>query len=146
MQARQLRISKTTAEIYAELEFIAHQKAELVKSEKALNEELIERYFQAINNKLEQKTQPYGVVSFDEDEFKIKFDTPKKVEWDQDKLQGLYEEIKKDGQDPTDYIEVKYNVPERLYSAWPRNLQDAFIEARTITPGNIKVTIERKED
>jgi len=47
-------------------------------------------------------------------------DLPKKVSWDQDRLAAMAERIRAAGDDPTEYLEIAYRVPERRYGAWLR--------------------------
>ena len=58
-------------------------------------------------------------------------DLLKKVEWDQAQLVALVERIRAGGDDPAEYVEVTYKVPERKYAAWPARIREAFASART---------------
>jgi len=82
----------------------------------------------------------YGVINLELEGLKIKADLPKKVEWDQAKLADILATISRAGDDPAQYIDVKYSVPEKKYSAWPANMQAVFQPARTVKPG--KATYE----
>ena len=36
------------------------------------------------------------------------------------------------GDDPAEYVEISYRVPERKFAAWPARIRDAFAPARTV--------------
>jgi hypothetical protein len=76
-----------------------------------------------------------GTVRFQDGEVEIVADLPKKVEWDQVRLASLAEQIRTSGEDPGEYLEVSFKVPERAYLAWPERIRQAFEPARTVRTG-----------
>lgn len=76
-----------------------------------------------------------GTVRFDDGAVTIVADLPKKVEWDQDALAAVVERIRTAGDDPADYVETTFKVPERRYGAWPPAIREAFEPARTVRAG-----------
>ena len=76
-----------------------------------------------------------GTVRFTDGDVTIVADLSKRVEWDQDMLAAVVERIRAAGNDPTEYVEVTYKVPERAYAAWPAHIRDAFTGARTVRTG-----------
>ena len=76
-----------------------------------------------------------GTVRFSDGEITVVADLPKKVDWDQDKLAALVETIRASGDDPTQYVEICFSVPERAYGAWPDAIRRAFAPARTLRTG-----------
>ncbi len=44
-------------------------------------------------------------------------DLPKRVEWDQAQLAAMVERIRAAGEDPSEYVEISFKVPERAYAA-----------------------------
>jgi len=85
-----------------------------------------------------------GTVRFVDDGVEIVADLPKKVEWDQDRLAALVEQIRASGEDPTDYVVVEIKVPERAYTSWPERIRKAFQPARTVHTGRqtFKLTLK----
>ena len=59
-------------------------------------------------------------------------DLPKKVDWDQSLLAALVERIRASGENPADYVDIGFKVPERKYTAWPTAIREAFAAARTV--------------
>jgi hypothetical protein len=45
------------------------------------------------------------------------------------------------GEDPAEFIDVKYSVSERKYGAWPQALRSQFESARTLKPSKPKFTL-----
>ena len=61
-----------------------------------------------------------GTIRFADGAVTVVAELPKRVDWDQAKLASLVERIKADGEDPTEYVDISFDVAERKYSAWPR--------------------------
>ncbi|WP_075795220.1 hypothetical protein [Massilia putida] len=76
-----------------------------------------------------------GVVHFDDGRVRITADLPKKVEWDQAKLNDITRRIAANGEDPAEYVEISYRVSETKFNAWPETLKSAFAPARTLKTG-----------
>ena len=88
-----------------------------------------------------------GSVRFADGEVTIVADLPKRVEWDQDRLAAVVERIRAAGDNPAEYVEVTYKVPERAYTAWPEHIRTAFTAARTVRTGKatFKLTLSGAE-
>ena len=71
---------------------------------------------------------------------------PKRVDWDQRALAAVVERIRAAGDDPSEYIEVTYKVPERKYNAWPESIRASFAPARTVRTGKTTFTLTLKPD
>ena len=64
----------------------------------------------------------------------ITVEIKKSVSWDQDELAAIAQRIASNGDDPVEYIDVKYSVSERKFAAWPETLRRPFEAARTLKP------------
>lgn len=114
-----------------------------LKNEEATLKLEIQKHFEDdIKVQLAVKDEPYGTVNCQVSNYKIKFDRPKRVLWDQSALATLNKQIMEGGENPTDYITVEYSVSEAKYKSWPQAIKDAFIEARTVKDGAISVKVE----
>ena len=105
------------------------------------------RYGQrAVAMRAEQRKDT-GTVRFADGEVAIVSELPKRVEWDQDRLAAVVDRIRAAGDDPVEYVEVSYKVPERAYTAWPEHIRTAFIAARTVRTGKatFKLTLTGAE-
>ena len=77
-----------------------------------------------------------GTVRFEDNGFIVVADLPKRVKWDQQRLKELVELIRSGwGEDPADYVKVKFEVSERAYESWPARLKELFTPARTVETG-----------
>ena len=76
-----------------------------------------------------------GVIHFDDGRVRITADLAKKVAWDQARLAQLAQQIAANGDDPSEYLEVIYRVPETRFNAWPESIRSAFVPARTLKAG-----------
>ena len=112
---------------------------------KRLKAELINRTEEKVSHLYSEKDEPYGDVSFEAFGQKIKFSRPKKVEWNQDMLKSIGEQIVADGGNLSDYIDIEYNVPESKWKAWGQNIRAYFMDARTVSAGNMAVKIEESK-
>jgi hypothetical protein len=86
-----------------------------------------------------------GTIRFDDGDFTIVADLPKRVDWDQDKLTAMVTRIRDAGDDPAQYVDIAIRVPERKYAAWPDNIREQFEPARTVRSGALKVEIVPQE-
>ena len=76
-----------------------------------------------------------GVVHFDDGRVRITADLPKKIEWDQKQLTDIVRRITASGEDPKQYVEIKYRVSETKFNAWPEVFRSTFSPARTLKTG-----------
>jgi hypothetical protein len=88
-----------------------------------------------------------GSVRFTDGDVSVVADLPKRVEWDQARLAAVVDRIRAAGEDPGEYVEVTYKVPERAYTAWPEHIRTAFTAARTVRTGKatFKLTLTGAE-
>lgn len=87
-----------------------------------------------------------GTVRIVDGDFTVVADLPKRVEWDQAKLAAMVERIRAAGEDPAEYVEISFKVPERAYVAWPEEIRQGFEPARTVKTGTLKVELLPQED
>ena len=113
---------------------------------KKLNNELLNRKAAEIKAGYDAKPEPFGVVNLTMAGKNVKIDVPKKVEWLQSELSGLWKQIEADGADPKQYIKVEYTVSETLYKTWGDNMKTYFTPARTVKAGNPSIKITDKEE
>ena len=73
-----------------------------------------------------------GTVRLVEDGVIVVAELPKRVDWDQAQLAAVVERIRAEGDDPAEYVDVAFKVPERKFAAWPTGIRSAFEGARTV--------------
>ena len=76
-----------------------------------------------------------GSVHFEDGQIQVTADLPKRVSWDQKQLAELAKRIQDSGEDPLQYMDIAYKVPERKFTAWPDTIKSAFQKARTLKMG-----------
>jgi len=75
-----------------------------------------------------------GTTHLNDGELAITVEIKKSVAWDQQELAAIAQRIASNGDDPAEYIDVKYAVSERKFAAWPETLRRPFEAARTLKP------------
>jgi hypothetical protein len=88
-----------------------------------------------------------GAVTFEDGTVKVTADLPKRVEWDQERLASIAQQIAKGGDDPAEFIEIAYRVSETKFNAWAESLRKAFEPARTVKTGkpSFKLVVQADE-
>ena len=86
-----------------------------------------------------------GTVRFDDGDFTVVADLPKRVDWDQDRLAAMVARIRAAGDDPAEYVDTAFKVSERKYAAWPEAIRQGFEPARTVRPGTLKIELVAQE-
>ena len=79
-----------------------------------------------------------GTVRLQDGQVTVVAELPKRIDWDQAMLAGLVERIRTDGADPAEYVDIAFSVPERKYTAWPKDIRQEFEPARTVFTGKPK--------
>ncbi len=115
--------------------------AEAERNIKQAKDELLNRRKEEIFSLLSMKEDHFGDVSIVVGNHKVKVNVPKKVVWNQDALAAKHQEIVKVGDDPSVYMEVKYNISESAYKRFPEYVRDFFQDARTVSAGNPSIKI-----
>lgn len=93
-----------------------------------------------------QQDKDAGTVRFEDGDVTVVADLPKKVEWDQPQIAALVQRIRENGEDPADYVEITFRVPERKYAAWPAPIREAFAPARTVKTGKPSFVLRLRDD
>ena len=86
-----------------------------------------------------------GTVRFDDGDFTVVADLPKRVDWDQDRLAAMVARIRAAGDDPAEYVDTAFKVSERKFAAWPEAIRQGFEAARTVRPGALKIGLVAQE-
>jgi len=99
------------------------------------------RYAERAINERRTEHKDTGTIRFLDDSVTVIADLPKKIDWDQALIGEVIERIRAGGDDPAEYVEVSFKVPERNYVAWPEAIRQGFEPARTVRTGTLKVEI-----
>ncbi len=77
----------------------------------------------------------FGFAHIKADGLHVKFELPKKVSWDQNKLKAMAERLVASGDVVEEYIDIKLSVSETKYTSWPVAFRQQFADARTAKEG-----------
>ena len=132
-----------TAEI-AELSQLLDSVASRIKTAQGeILKTYTSRYAERARLQLLASGRDTGTTHVIDGELDIAVEIDKTVKWCQAKLPVIWDRIAATGDDPRQYIEVKYSINETKYKAWPETLKQPFTPARTVTPGKPKFTVSR---
>ena len=127
------------------LAILKREVDERLKRDKAaktrLDAALTVRYATRAAEERQAQAKDTGTIRFDDGDFTVVADLPKRVEWDQAQLAAMVERIRAAGDDPAQYVDIAFKVPERKYAAWPDAIRQGFEPARTVKTGALKVEI-----
>jgi DNA-directed RNA polymerase specialized sigma24 family protein len=129
-------------EIY-DLMDLSDQITKLTSHAKELKEKLEDglnlRFSEAVKNSLRSENKDTGTTRFFDGAFQVIAEVPKKVTWDQEKMEELIKRVPDERRKAI--VKITYAIEERKYSELPHEYQELFREARTITPGKTKFQI-----
>lgn len=106
---------------------------------------IAERYGAATEAERAAQGKTSGTVRIEDDGITVIADLPKKVTWDQDSLAAMAARIAASGDEPTEYLEIAYRVPERRFGAWPEAMREGFAAARSETTGKPVFRLETRD-
>lgn len=118
-----------------------NERSALMCEIKALQEKL-NIIDEAILADLAEKIKSKGSTTVEYEGKKVTVTIPVTVKWDQGELRSIADRIRIGGDDPENYIDVKFNVRETLYKAWPEPMQKIFFPARTVTLGKARLEVK----
>lgn len=84
-----------------------------------------------------------GTLNASDGAFAVKIVTAQNVKWDQDKLRDRRKNLVEAGNDPADFIDEELSIPESRFKAFPKDVREWFMSARTVKPGKPRVSIEK---
>ena len=135
-------IAQLPVELLAILQRDVDERIKRDKAAKArLDGALTVRYANRAAEERQAAGKDTGTIRFDDGDFTVIVDLPKRVDWDQDRLAAMVERIRAAGDDPAQYVDIAFKVPERKYAAWPDAIRAGFEPARTVRPGTLKIEI-----
>lgn len=95
----------------------------------------------------QQAGKDFGTVRFEEDGIIITADLPKRTpSWNQKQLATIVQKIRDAGDDPAEYVEITFKVPENRYKNWPKAIQRTFAPARTVKAGKLGFKMVSKKE
>ena len=87
-----------------------------------------------------------GTARFEDGGVTVIAELPKRVDWDQEKLAQMAQNIADSGEDPAEFIDTKLSVSERKYGALPVSWREGFEPVRTVRMGKPKFRLVLNEE
>ncbi|MBF0141206.1 MAG: hypothetical protein HQL74_13125 [Magnetococcales bacterium] len=135
-QLQQIPLGEIAALPVRELARLQHDAAEATSWARAINDLLNSAMTRRFGDQAAAirrvNGKEFGVIRFQDGDAEIVADQGKKVNWDQQKLTAIAARIVESGKNPDEYIKTTRAVDERKFSAWPSDLKEAFLDARTV--------------
>jgi hypothetical protein len=129
-------IAELPAETLLDLQRDVEAALKTAKADKArIDDALIIKYAGHVARLRAEQGKDTGTVRFQDGDVTIVAELPKRVDWDQAMLAELVDRIRAAGDDPGEYVDLTFKVPERKYTAWPETIREAFAPARTVRAG-----------
>ncbi len=121
---------------YRELVAQADQLHAFAKSVREFVEHVGElRYGEAARKARLADGRDFGVIRISDQDETVICDQKRIVDWDQPQLAAIFKRMNAVGDDPAQYMDVAFKVPESKYNAWHTALREQFAPARTVRPG-----------
>jgi hypothetical protein len=135
-------LAQLPVELLADLQDTLDHAARQLKAATARFDAALElRYARRAAEARRDAGKDTGTVRLADGAFTVIADLPKRVAWDQDRLAAMVERIRTSGDNPAQYVDIAFKVPERKYAAWPDAVRAGFEPARTVRPGTLKIEI-----
>lgn len=139
-EAKSTEISQLSSEGLRSLMERLNEMAECLKKRKALLEDGLNLKFNQIaQDKLKLDGRDTGTIRFDDGAYTIVAEMPKKVVWDQEKLETIIDKIP--AGERKQYVKATYAIDERKYLSWSDDLRKFFDDARSVHLGKPKFQI-----
>ncbi len=90
---------------------------------------------------LRESGRDFGTAHISDGPLHIKFELPKKVTQNKEKLAVIAERIVASGERVQDYMDVDYSVSETRFNSWPPALKEQFAATRTVNPGKASFSL-----
>ena len=107
------------------------------------NKALENRYSEPAKDLLRQEGKDFGTATLIENNYKIKVEMRKKVDWDQSGLKLFLGSISPE--EASHYAKVSITVPEAKFTNAVPEVQEKLKEFRTVSLQGMKVTFEEVE-
>jgi len=144
MQQRSAKMSNNLDNLLSSLDDINSQIENLKREKSQLETVLQESIADNVASQLSDNDYGCGTANISTDNFKIKVVISKDVKYEQHVLADLFDRIKESGDDPFEYIKIKYDVSEAAFKNWPSHIKAVFEPMRTVSQSKPKITFEKK--
>lgn len=126
---------------------LLNQSVKLIKKyqrcKEIIEDALLQKYSSQIS--YQRKFKKYNLINIEDGDYITSHNIPKKITWDQTGLEYISQLLQSEGEDPTEFIDIKLNISERRYDSWPESIQNRFKDARTVDEGIEKISVRNSK-
>ena len=133
-------IANDLSPIYERRKEVMQKISDLQNELKVINNSLIQQFENEAESILASKGKDFGQVTLKSDGFKITIDLKKRVDWDNEKLMSILDNM--NNENAKHYATVKVTVSESKYQQAPPDIKAQLSEARTVYLQGKSVNIE----
>ncbi len=105
---------------------------------------LVAKYSEEAKKKLHENGTDFGTCKLKRNGFVVSVQLPKKVQWNQEILETLYNRLDFDVR--KEIFKVSFSIDEKQFAKLGKIMTDAVTPARSTTYGKVKVSINKNED
>lgn len=105
---------------------------------------LTAKYAEEAKKKLHETGTDFGTCKMKRNGFVVSVQLPKKVQWNQEILETLYN--KTDPDIRKEIFKVNFSIDEKLFSKLDKIMTEAISPARSTSYGKVKISISKAED
>lgn len=134
-----------TSELDRAIRQLSVLKDQVRACDTVLQAALAQRYQEAAQRQRQLVNKTTGTVRFDDGDYQVIADLPKRPEYDQAKLQAAVATLRGWGEVPEDYVSFEIKVAESRYNAWPPAIRKLFEPARTVKTGKPSYQLEPRQ-
>ena len=125
----------TLEQLHEILAWVKRSKNDIRGYESSLHLELAARFKARAAQVRSSLGKESGAARFTHDGFTVLADLPKRVEYDQKKLQLAVDELRAQGKDPLDYVAFEISITEAAWNSFDSVGRGCFQDARTVKTG-----------
>ena len=105
---------------------------------------LVAKYSEEAKKKLHENGTDFGTCKLKKNGFVISVQMPKKVQWNQEILESIYNKIDSDIR--KDIFKVNFSIDEKQFAKLGKIMTDAVSPARSTSYGKVKISINKTEE
>ncbi len=111
-------MAKTGQELMRLMEQVSVEIERLMQAQQWLHQAVTEKYAFHTSQLRQEQQQEYGDLQFECNGVEVTQSVPRRVTWDQKKLRAIAQCIREQGEDPEEFMDLTYSIPEERFDYW----------------------------
>ncbi|CAK0750978.1 conserved hypothetical protein [Gammaproteobacteria bacterium] len=116
---------------------LTHLQSWIKQARANFNVALERRYGEQARSALLQSGRNFGTTHIHDDQVRVTFELSKEVEWNQELLLEIVEEIAETDKQIWKHLNTKVSISEAIFKSWSPERQIQLSPARTVKPGSV---------